>query len=130
MAAEVQRFAVTVPAGTLKSAALAFNLAMPPRIVDEIEVVVPPGPRGEVGFQLASGGVQIVPATAGQFFVTDSEVIHWPLEAQIDSGAWQLIAYNTGQFNHTLEVRFLVRPTGTAVNLATLVPIPNSQLIG
>jgi hypothetical protein len=128
MAREIQRFSVTVPASTAKAAALAFTLAMPPRIVDEIEILVPPGPRGEVGFQLSSGGVQIIPATAGAFEVTDNEVIHWPLEGQIDSGAWQLIAYNTGAFNHLIQVRFLVRLVPVAATLAGFQPLPVDSL--
>ena len=108
MAQEVQKFAVTIPAGTKVTAPLTFNLTMPPRVVAEVEIVVPPGPRGEVGFQLGLAGQQLIPYTAGQFFVTDDEIIHWPVEGMPDSGAWQMIAYNTGTFNHTIEVRFLV----------------------
>jgi hypothetical protein len=128
VAREVQRFAVTVPAGTAKAGALIFNLPMPPRIVDEVEILIPPGPRGEVGFQLASGGAQIIPVTAGAFEVTDNEVIHWPLEGQIDSGAWQMIAYNTGAFNHLLQVRFLVRLVPAAAALAGFQPLPVDSL--
>jgi hypothetical protein len=128
MAREVQRFTVTVPAGTPRAGALAFPLPMPPRIVDEVEILVPPGPRGEVGFQLSSGGVQIIPATAGAFEVTDNEVIHWPLEGQIDSGAWQMIAYNTGAFNHLLQVRFLVRLVPSASAPAGFQPLPVDSL--
>ena len=108
MAREVQRFSATIPAGTPKSAPVQINFAMPARVVEEVEIIVPPGPRGEVGFQLGTSGSQIIPITPGQFIVTDNEEIHWPLEGQIDSGAWQMIAYNTGSFNHTIEVRFLV----------------------
>lgn len=107
MAAEVQRFAVTIPAGTLKSAPLAFSLSMPPRTITEVEIVVPPGPRGEVGFQLGFSGSQLIPYTAGQFFVTDDEKITWKVEGMPDSGAWQMIAYNTGTYPHTIEIRFL-----------------------
>jgi hypothetical protein len=128
MAREVQRFSVTIPAGTPRLGALAFPLAMPTRIVVEVEIVVPPGPRGEVGFQLGSGGLQIVPATPGQFVVTDNEVIHWPLESQITSGAWQLIGYNTGSFDHTLEIRFLVDLVPLPGEPAGFQPIPNAAL--
>ena len=124
MAREVQRFPVTIPAGTLKSAPVQINLAMPARIVEEVEIVVPPGPRGEVGFQLGTSGSQIIPITPGQFVVTDDEVIHWPLEGQIDSGAWQMIAYNTGAFNHTLEVRFLCQLVPSQVLPAGFQPLP------
>lgn len=130
MAREVQRFAVTIPAGTPVTAPLNFNLAMPARIVEEVEIAVPPGPRGEVGFQLGTSGSQIIPITPGQFVVTDNEVIRWPLEGQIDSGAWQMIAYNTGSFNHTLEVRFLVTLVPSQLAVPGFSPLPDGALDG
>jgi hypothetical protein len=114
MAREVHSFEVTIPAGTAKASPQVTDLAMPPRVVVEVEVVVPPGPRGKVGFQLGAAGVQMLPYQPGTFFVADHESIRWPLEGQISSGAWQLIAYNTGFFAHTLEVRFLVDLPATA----------------
>lgn len=108
MAVEVHTFPVTVPAGTPSTAPLTFSLAMPPRVVQEVHVQVPPGPRGEVGWALGAAGSQVYPIEDNVFIVTDNETVKWPLEQAITSGAWQLIAYNTGQFNHTLYVRFLV----------------------
>jgi len=69
---------------------------------------VPPGPRGAVGFQLAAAGQQMFPYEPGAFFIADNEKFEYDVEEQISSGAWQLIAYNTGRFNHTLEIRFAV----------------------
>lgn len=125
MAREVHSFDVTVPAGTLKAAPQVTNLGIPPRDVREIEVIIPPGPRGVVGFQLAAAGQQMLPYEPGAFFVSDHEKIAWPVEEQITSGAWQLIAYNTGQYPHTLEVRFLVdlprpAPAGALLPLSAL----------
>jgi hypothetical protein len=108
VAREVYRFSVTVPAGTLLTAPQISPLGMPSRVIQRIEVDVPPGPRGNVGFQLASGGLQMVPVNKGQFLIADNARLAWDLEGQIDSGAWQLIAYNTGSFPHTLELRFMV----------------------
>lgn len=113
MAREVQVFDVTVPAGTLKTAPQVTALAMPARVVREIEVIIPPGPRGNVGFQIGLANRQLLPYTAGSFIVSDDETIRWPLEEMPSSGAWQVIAYNTGQFPHTLEFRFLVDLPGT-----------------
>lgn len=107
MAREVYRFSVTVPAGTPQNGPQTTPLPMPPRVVNRVEVSVPPGPHGLVGFQLASGGLQIIPVNSGQFLTPDGKTLAWDLEGQIDSGAWQLIAYNTGIFNHTLEIVFL-----------------------
>lgn len=129
MAVEVYRFVVTIPAGTPASAPVAFPLVMPSREVEEVEIVVPPGPRGEVGFQLGQGSTQMLPTNPGAYIVADDEVIHWPLEDQIDSGSWSMIAYNTGQFNHSIEVRFLVRLVDAQAARPLLV-IPNEALAG
>lgn len=128
MSREVQRFPVIIPALTTLAKALTFNLPMPPRIVREIEIVIPPGPRGEVGFQVAQAGRQIFPITPGQFIVSDNETIRWPVEDANTSGAWQVIAYNTGNFNHTLEFRFLVDLPEDPTVAAGFQPLPNGAL--
>jgi len=128
MAREVRKFAVTIPKNTLKTAPQISSLAFPDRVVQEVEIVVPPGPRGEVGFQLATGGSQVLPSEAGAYFVTDNEFIRWPLEEQIDTGAWQLIAYNTGNFAHTLEIRFLVTVVRPADAGRSLLPLGAAAL--
>lgn len=127
MAIEVHTFTVTVPAGTDSAAPLTFALNMPPRQVQEVHVQVPPGPRGEVGWALGAAGAQVYPIEDGAFIVTDNETIKWPLEQAITSGAWQLIAYNTGQFNHTLYVRFLVVLT-QPTDAGAIAPIPAAAL--
>lgn len=114
MAREIRRFTVTVPAGTAIATPQVTNLIMPSRVVREVEVVVPPGPRGEVGFALGAAGVAVIPINAGAWLVTNDEVIRWPLEGFWDSGSWQIRAYNTGRYVHTLEVRFLVDLVGGA----------------
>lgn len=118
MAAEVHKFSVTVAAGTPINAPSLTSMTFPPRIVREIEILVPPGPRGNVGFQIAQAGAQVFPSEPGEFFITDDEQIAWPVEGANTSGAWQLRAYNTGTFPHTLEVRFLVDLPGHTAGAA------------
>ena len=108
MAREVRRFPVTIPAGTAKASPQTTNLSFPFRVVRELEVRIPPGPRGEVGFAIGGSGQPVIPVEAGAYLVTDDEIIRWPLDGFWDSGSWQMRAYNTGRFDHTLEVRFLV----------------------
>lgn len=108
MAKEIRSFNPTVPAGTAIDAGWSYDLTMPTRQVDLIQVRVPPGPAGHVGFAIGSAGQPIIPYNPGEWIVTDDEVIEWPLEGQFDSGAWQLFAYNTGTYNHTLYIRFLL----------------------
>lgn len=108
MAREVRRFPVTIPASTPKASPQVTNLSFPFRVVRELEVRIPPGPRGEVGFAIGGSGQPVIPVEAGAYLVTDDEIIRWPLDGFWDSGSWQMTAYNTGRFPHTLEVRFLV----------------------
>lgn len=108
MADEVRSFTVSIPAGTLATAPQVSDLAMPARIVREVRVRIPPGPAGTVGFALAASGVPIIPWNAGQWLVGNDELVTLPLANQITSGAWQLRAYNTGVYAHSLYVTFLL----------------------
>lgn len=128
MAAELYRFSVTIPAGTAIATPQVTPLTMPSRIVSRVVVRVPPGPRGTVGFAFSSGGVQMIPNNEGAWVVADDEKISWDLAGQIDTGAWQLTAYNLGAFNHTLEIRFECDPTPQPANLQVLTPIPSALL--
>lgn len=128
MARQLFRFAVSTPAGTLLATPQKTELAIPPRIVDEVEIVVPPGPRGELGFALAMAGNPIIPANPGAWIVSDDETIHWPLEDFPTSGAWQLLSYNTGAFAHTIEIRFLTRIPGESVDAGSTAPLPLDSL--
>ena len=123
MAAEVRSFAVTVPAGTAIATPQVTALTMPARVVRSVRVRVPPGPAGLVGWALGMAGVRILPWGTGQWIVADNEAIEWDLEGQPDSGAWQLHAYNTGVYDHTLFVTFQLDPPGARGAGALLVPV-------
>lgn len=110
MARLVRTFAVLTPAGTAIATPLTTSLAMPSRLVRAVRIRVPPGPAGSVGFALVSGGQQVVPEEAGTYLVMDDEAVEWPLEEQIETGAWQLRSYNVGRWDHTLYLTFLLDP--------------------
>ena len=129
MAREIQAFAVTIPAGTAQASPQVSDLAMPPRLVERIEVRVPPGPRGQLGFQIGMAGRQLLPYNAGQYVVTDDEALSWDLYDLPSSGAWQVIAYNTGAYPHTLYLRFLVELPGEEL-VASAPLLPPDQLGG
>lgn len=123
MARELRSFPVTVPAGTPITAPQVTNLTMPPRIVTGFRVRVPPGPRGNLGWSLSVAGTRIIPWGADQWFVVDDEIIDEQLDGQIDSGAWQLAAYNTGTFAHTLYVTFRLDLVGARAAGASPEPL-------
>lgn len=110
MAVTVYRKTVTIPANTPQSANFVQDISFPASKVERIVIRVPPGPRGEVGIALGSGGLRAIPDREGGFIVADNEVIDWPLEDLWDTGSWQVFGYNTGFYAHTLEIRFLTAP--------------------
>lgn len=128
MAEEIYEFQVATPAGTPQATPLVTQLPMPPRLVSQVEIRVPPGPRGELGFALGAAGQPVIPRAAGTFVVTDDERIVWPLEGQIDSGAWECFTFNTGAFAHTVYLRFLVSMLPAELGATVFTPIAASDL--
>ena len=123
VAAEVRSFVVTVPAGTPSTAPLVSALSMPARVVDSIRVRVPPGPRGLVGWALAASGTPIVPWNAGAWMIQDDEITDWSLTGQITSGAWQLIAYNSGTYDHAIYLTFALDTPSSMTSAPGFVPL-------
>lgn len=108
MAQRIETFDVTIPAGTLVAApqvtALAFNIG----VVQGIEIQVPPGPSGLVGFRIRHSGDTVIPYDRSKWIIADNDVIRWPLEGFPTGRAWSIEAYNTDVYAHTLYIRFLV----------------------
>lgn len=129
MATEIRDFTVTIPAGTAQSAGFTADLSFPARIVTQINVRVPPGPRGEVGFAIGTGGLNVLPYGTGVFVVTDNEDLEYQLTDTIQSGAWELLGYNTGAYDHTLRVYFFCDVVTPAAGSSSS-PIDGGTLTG
>lgn len=116
MARQVYAFNVTVATGSTPATAVKTKLALPNLVVDQVRVRIPPGPCGQVGFALAISSQQIIPYQSGTWVVANDERITWDLDDFPTSGAWELWAYNTGHYPHTLELVFaLSQLAATAV---------------
>lgn len=127
MAREVRVFTVTVPTTATKTVPHLARVAFPPRVVTDITVRVPPGPRGEVGFRVGVSGIPLLPINPGEWIVTDNEVVDIPVQGYPTSGDWYLIAYNSGSYTHTLQVRFELDLTGQPAS-GVVTPIPGGTL--
>lgn len=127
MAQEIREFAVTVPAGTPQSAPLVTNIAFPQREVVRVTYRVPPGPSGLMGWALTSAGTPVIPIQPKTFIVTDNQADTWDLEGYLDSGNWQVTAYNTGIYPHTVYLTFLLDLPGTVPPPA---PSPSGAGVG
>lgn len=128
MAREVYSYQVTIPAGTSPATPFTANTPTPVRTLSELEIVVPPGPAGLMGFAITMGGVNVLPVMPGTWVVTDDERITWSLEGQPNSGAWQLTGYNTGVFDHTVYMRFLADLVDAGDKQSLLDVIPMAYL--
>lgn len=111
-----------IPAGTAKATPAVFDMSMAPGIVDSIEIHVPPGPNGVMGFSLAAAGQAILPTNPGQWIIASDDSFVWNLTNQIQSGAWQMLGYNTGIYDHTVYIRFLTSLIGDAAPVVLSAP--------
>lgn len=125
MADRIEVFDVTVPTGTTVAAPQTTALEFADGIVTDIEILIPPGPSGFVGFRFAYGGQPIIPHTVNEFIIASGEVIKWPIRNFPTGRKWQLQAHNTDIFNHTIHLRFLITELSVPVRrLPDIVPIP------
>jgi hypothetical protein len=111
MAREIRAFTLTIPPGTTAANPLVQDVALPERRIDELQILVPPGPSGFVGFAVLYAGVRLIPYLSDQWIITAGESINWPLEDQPTAGDWSLAGYNTGTVAHSIYFRFLLSLT-------------------
>jgi len=130
MTAQLIPATVTVPAGTAKATPGTFAVGFNTFIVDFIRWRVPPGPLGNLGWYLAVNNDQVVPHGRGVYVVANDEVGEWRLDGLPDSGAWNLVGYNTGNFDHSVYLWFGVTPVQLAGPPATVAPAPLVGLSG
>jgi len=128
MATEVYAFQVTIPVGTPIATPLRQAITIPVRKVDVLEVKIPPGPSGVMGFAITMRGINVMPLVAGTWIVTDNEEIRWPIDELPTSGDWQLSGYNTGDWPHTVFLRWLVGQPD-AIPAATLLTSTTMQAL-
>lgn len=129
MADRIEWFSVTVPAGTPKASPLIVPCVFVFGTVTEIDIKVPPGPSGTVGFFVGAGGSQYVPRTVGSYVVPDSDYITWPLDNAINSGSWSVTIYNTGNYPHTIQFGFIINEVGDAHLTPSSQAPASSQLL-
>lgn len=132
MSLQVQHFPVTIPTGVAIATPQVTQLQLGVFQVDWVEVEVPAGVNGVVGFYVASSGQQVVPFRKGSAPIwvrTTDTIKHWDLVEAPTSGDWQLVAYNIGGYPHLLQVTFGVELTGaTIAGVSSQVPISSASL--
>lgn len=131
MAQTIHQFTPTIPAATAKDSLYSVQLALPQEQVILVDLEVPPGPGGLMGFYLAVSGQQIIPFEVGEFIVWDDRFDTWNLEEFPTTGAWSFVGYNLDTANdHTVTVRFHDDPLTTPSSSAPAVTIVNGAGAG
>jgi hypothetical protein len=123
----VYQFEPTVPNGTAQSSPYSTTLTIPQYEVQLIRWRVPPGPQGNLGWQLLYSGSIIFPQN-GLWIVADNEFATWELDELPTGGSWEFQGYNTGTYDHTVYLTFLCNPltqeeATTLEDLGMLEPI-------
>ena len=137
MASTIQHFTATIPAGTPAINPVVIPVTIPVMVVRQVDWKVPPGHMGTMSFLLAMSKVPVLPVHGQQVYVTaDGKDGTWLLDGYPDSGAWQVIGYNTGAYPHSVLLTFHcdlpVRPPALRSNLSPydLMPSPDLSKAG
>jgi hypothetical protein len=123
----VYQFEPTVPNSTAQSSPYSTTLTIPQYEVQLIRWRVPPGPQGNLGWQLLYSGSLVFPQN-GLWIVADNEFATWELDELPTGGSWEFQGYNTGTYDHTVYLTFLCNPltqeeATTLEDLGMLEPI-------
>ena len=122
MAAEVHQFTKTIPAYTAKAAPVTVPLAIEYFAIESIDLEVPPGPSGLMGFYIARNGQQWIPYESGEWIVWDDRFDSWLLTDQPTGDGWQVVGYNLDVYDHDVTVRFHVNTVAAIVSSPPSVP--------
>lgn len=126
MSDEIRRYNLTIPAGTPQAAPAVFDLTMPPREVLHLDVRFPAGCNRAVGLWIGAAGTQVIPIEPGTWLIETGETLGYDLAHLHNSGSWEMVAYNTGAYPHTIGVTFAVDLPGDRT--APVLPIPLDAL--
>jgi hypothetical protein len=127
MAQQVLQFTVAIPANTTPAAPVTIPLQVDNWDIQQIDLEVPAGASGLMGFAVYNNGVQWLPRTPGAWLIWDDRSQQFPTENQPSGSGWQIVGYNTGFYVHNVTVRFHVTPVDTSqyVNSPTINIVTN-----
>jgi hypothetical protein len=107
-ATSVFAFVVTVAANTPSSSPSTTTTGFGGGKVTRVEVDVPAGHGYLTGVRFVFAGGQVIPQGRGSWITTDNAHLAWDMATLLDADSWQVVAYNTGQFQHSFYCRFSV----------------------
>ena len=113
MSEYVYQYSLTIPAGTSKSSPAEFFVPIDNLEIEAIELEVPHGPAGTMGFAIFNSGTAWKPDLPGAWIVWNGKTDTWWLDGQPNAGHWSIRGYNTGAYDHTVYTRWFVSQVHT-----------------
>jgi hypothetical protein len=113
MAERVLVFIATIPAGTAKTAPTTVNFDLDGWEIESVDLEVPPGPAGTMGFYLANNGQPWIPRQAGTWLIWDDQQRSYPASGYPNASGWGITGYNVGAYDHAVTATFHVQPIAT-----------------
>lgn len=129
MVYQIAPFDITIPAGTAKTAPVHVATPLGQFVVVGIELTVPSGLNGAVGFRFTSNGAPVIPADPTRWIIVSGQPLAWPISGQLSSGAWEITGYNTGKYDHTMQVRYLLDLPAGYSNAAPSSPLSVADIM-
>lgn len=102
------QLAATFPAGTPVNAPISVPLILEDNQLVEMDITIPDGPSGLMGFRVLQSQQQIVPWGNTGFIVANDEKIRYSYDDQIQSSGIVVQGYNTDIFAHTIYIRVTI----------------------
>lgn len=100
-------FEVTVTAGTALATPKESRLKLTHGVIHQLNIDIPPGPRGELYFVILVGGSQLYPHNQGGYFRTDNRLIAFNEYFELTSAPYELTFKGwapTAAYDHTVHI--------------------------
>jgi hypothetical protein len=112
---------ITFQPGTTPTAPASTPVTLGDSILLRVDVKVPPGPGGCMGFQVQYANNVILPwGSLAQYLILDGDDIGFDVNTEI-GGTMQIVGYNTGFWPHSIYLRFEYIPIVVASS-GTIIP--------
>lgn len=133
MAQRVLQYTATIPANTPIATPVTVGFNLDNWTIESIDLEVPPGPNGLMGFQVVNNGVPWIPNSTGEYIVWNNARDSWYFTDQPNASGWGVQGYNLDvAYPHAVTVRFhvnaIVVPTAAAAApTVTFVTTPATE---
>lgn len=124
MSGRIWYYEATIPAGTPLASPWVVDLATDVGAIERIDMLVPAGPHGNLGFALLYGNGQVYPFQSDAWVIADDVTLVWSPDSGLSSGAWSLEGYNLGSYDHTVYVTLTaVSPAALGAGATVITPV-------